>query len=83
MYVPKFRYGVARNPLVIRLFKEAGFEVLIPPPYDRAKYSSTRIRKLILSGSDEWRELVPKSVAKFIDEIGATQRLREVTGVDK
>ena len=83
MYVPKFRYGVARNPLVIRLFKEAGFEVLIPPPYDRAKYSSTKIRKLILSGSDEWRELVPKSVAKFIDEIGATQRLREVTGVDK
>jgi len=83
MYVPKFRYGVARNPLVIRLFKEAGFDVLIPPPYDRAKYSSTRIRKLILSGSDEWRELVPKSVAKFIDEIGATQRLREVTGVDK
>ncbi|RLG84037.1 MAG: nicotinamide-nucleotide adenylyltransferase [Thermoprotei archaeon] len=83
MYVPKFKYGIARNPLVIRLFKEAGIEVLIPPPYDRVKYSSTRIRKLILSGSDEWKELVPKSVVKFMEEIDIVSRLREVTGVDR
>lgn len=83
MYVPKFQYGVARNPLVLRLFKDAGIEVLVPPPYDRGKYSSTKIRKLILVGSDAWRELVPPSVAKFIDEIDGVGRLREVTGVDE
>lgn len=82
MYVPKFKYGVARNPLVIRLFKEAGYEVLIPPPYDRVKYSSTRIRKLMLSGDPLWRELLPKSVTEFIDEIRGVERLREVVGVD-
>ena len=82
MYVPKFRYGVARNPLVIRLFKEAGFDVLVPPPYDRVKYSSTRIRRLMIEGNNEWRELVPKSVARFIDEIKGVERLREVVGVD-
>ena len=83
IYVPRFTYGVARNPLVLRLFKDAGIEPLVPPPYDRGIYSSTRIRKLILSGSDEWRKLVPASVASLIDEINGTERLREVTGVDK
>jgi len=82
MYVPKFQYGVARNPLVLRLFKDAGLKVLIPPPYDRVKYSSTRIRKMILAGSDEWRDLVPKSVASFIDEVRGAERLREIIGVD-
>jgi len=82
MYVPKFKYGVARNPLVVRLFKEAGFEVLIPPPYDRIKYSSTRIRKLMITGSSEWRELVPKSVAEFIDEIDGVERIKELVGAD-
>ncbi len=82
MYVPRFQYGIARNPLVLRLFKDAGIKPLVPPPYDRGKYSSTRIRKLMLVGSDEWRELVPKSVAAFIDEIDGVERLKEVTGVD-
>ncbi len=82
MYLPKFRYGVARNPLVLRLLKDAGIEILVPPPYDRVKYSSTRIRKLMLAGRDEWRELVPPSVASIIDEIDGVRRLREVTGVD-
>ncbi len=82
MYVPRFKYGVARNPLVVRLFKEAGYEVLIPPPYDRMKYSSTRIRKLMIKGSNEWRELVPKSVAEFIDEIRGVERLKELVGAD-
>ncbi len=82
MYVPKFRYGVARNPLVLRLFKDAGIEVLIPPPYDRSKYSSTRIRKLMLLGRSEWRELVPPSVARLIEELNGVERLKEVTGVD-
>lgn len=82
MYVPKFKYGVARNPLVIRLFREAGYEVLIPPPYDRVKYSSTKIRKLMLSDDPIWRELLPKSVTQFIDEIRGVERLKEVVGVD-
>ena len=82
LYVPRFRYGIARNPLVVRLFKEAGYEVLIPPPYDREKYSSTRIRRLMIQGDDSWRKLVPPAVARVIDEIGGVERLREVTGHD-
>jgi len=83
MYVPKFRYGVARNPLVLRLFRDSGYEVLVPPPFERGKYSSTTIRKLMLVGDERWRELVPGSVARMIDEIGGVERLRGVTGIDK
>lgn len=83
MYVPKFRYGVARNPLVLRLFRDAGYEVLVPPPLERGKYSSTVVRKLMLLGDDRWRELVPASVVKVIEELGGIERLREVTGVDR
>ncbi len=82
MYTPKFKYGIARNPLVIRLFKEAGYEVLIPPPYDRVKYSSTRIRKLMLTNDPSWRELLPNSVVEFIEEIKGVERLKYVVGVD-
>ncbi len=82
MNVPRFRYAIARNPLVVRLFKECGYEVLIPPPFERGKLSSTNIRKMMLMGSDEWRSLVPPSVAKIIDEIRGVERLREVAGRD-
>lgn len=82
LYVPKFKYGVARNPLVVRLFKEAGYEVLLPPPYERDRYSSTKIRKMMISGDASWRKLVPSSVARFIDEIDGERRLREVLGSD-
>lgn len=82
MYVPKFKYGIARNPLVVRLFKEAGYEVLIPPPYSRGTYSSTRIRRLMLSDDTSWRDLLPKSVVEFIDEIKGVERLKHVVGVD-
>ena len=82
LYVPPFRYGIARNPLVVRLFKEAGYEVLVPPPYERGLYSSTTIRKMMLLGDERWRQLVPPSVAKIIDEIGGVQRIREVAGRD-
>lgn len=83
MYVPKFRYGIARNPLVLRLFRDSGYDVLIPPPYERGRYSSTTIRKLMLVGDERWRELVPSSVARIIDEIRGVERLKEVTGMDK
>ncbi|MCX8185173.1 MAG: nicotinamide-nucleotide adenylyltransferase [Sulfolobales archaeon] len=82
LYVPRFKYGVARNPLVIRLFREAGYEVLVPPPYERGKYSSTKIRRLMAAGNESWRSYVPSSVAKFIDEIGGVERIREVLGSD-
>lgn len=82
LFVPPFHYGISRNPLVVRLFRDAGYEVLVPPPFRRDLYSSTKIRMLMLSNDDSWRERVPRAVARVIDEIGGVERLREVSGVD-
>ncbi len=82
MMVPRFHYVVARNPLVIRLFREIGYEILVPPPFERERFSSTRIRSLMLMGDPRWKELVPPSVAEFIEEIGGVDRIREICGRD-
>ncbi len=82
-YVPSFNAVVARNPLVVRLFKEAGYEVLVPPAFNRFLYNSTNIRALIVSKDDSWKERVPKSVYEFIKEIKGDERLRAIAGVDK
>ncbi|EZQ03059.1 nicotinamide-nucleotide adenylyltransferase [Candidatus Acidianus copahuensis] len=82
MYVPSFSKVFARNPLVIRLFKEAGTEVEIPPPYNREKYNSTLIRKMIIL-NEKWEDLVPTSVSIFLSNIRGIERLKELVGSDK
>ncbi len=81
-YVPSFDVVVARNPLVIRLFKEANVEVVEPPMFYREKYNSTVIRKMMINGED-WGKLVPKSVYNYIKSIKGDDRLREIVGTDK
>ncbi len=82
MLVPRFDVVVSRNPLVVRLFREAGYNVLVPPQYDRSRFSATLIRQLMARGDPTWEELVPPSVARFIKSIGGVERLREVTQRD-
>jgi nicotinamide-nucleotide adenylyltransferase len=82
LMVPRFNVVIARNPLVVRLFLEYGYEVLEPPAFSRAEYSATHIRELMLRGDSSWRKLVPPSVAKFIEEIGGVERLRMIASSD-
>lgn len=79
-YVPRFHKVIGRNPLVIRLFKEAGVETENPPEFDRINYNSTYIRKLIIENDSRWKKLVPKSVIEVIEEIKGDERLREIVG---
>ncbi|MDT7861327.1 MAG: nicotinamide-nucleotide adenylyltransferase [Saccharolobus sp.] len=81
-YTPKFDVVFARNPLVVRIFKEAGYKVEVPPPFNREKYNSTYIRRLIIL-NENWSELVPKAVYDFIIKNKGDQRLREIVGTDK
>ncbi|AWR97226.1 nicotinamide-nucleotide adenylyltransferase [Acidianus sulfidivorans JP7] len=83
MYTPKFQKVFARNPLVVRLFKEANIEVEQPPSFNREKYNSTLIRKLIITKQQEWQNLVPQAVYKYIIEIKGEERLKEITQSDK
>jgi len=82
-YTPRFEVVYSNEPLTRRLFLEDGrFQVKSVPFYEREIFSATEIRKRILRG-ENWKELVPESVARFIEEIGGVRRLRDLTKTDK
>ena len=79
--VPPFKVVYTNNPLVRRLFKEAGFEVRHTKMFNRNEYQGTEIRKKMLEGGD-WEKYVPKAVAEVIKEIDGISRIREIAGRD-
>lgn len=79
--VPPFDVVYSNNPLVTRLFGEAGIEVRRTELYNRRIYQGTEIRRRILEEKD-WEELVPEVVMKTIVEIGGIERLRDISGSD-
>lgn len=80
--VPPFDVVYTSNPLVIRLFTEAGISVESPPMYQRASLSGTAIRQKMLEG-DDWKQYVPAAAADVIEEIGGVERLRMISQTDE
>jgi nicotinamide-nucleotide adenylyltransferase len=78
---PNFDVAYSNNPLVIRLFDEAGIEVRQSPMFERDVLEGTEIRRRMAEDGD-WRELVPKPVADVIDEIDGIDRIRKVSDTD-
>ena len=78
---PPFDKVYSGNPLVKRLFKEAGKEVATPPLFNRKEYSGTEIRRRMLNG-EPWEELVPKAVVEVIEEVKGVERLRDLAKKD-
>lgn len=78
---PHFDLVYTNNPLVIRLFEDAGVQVKRSPMYRREVYSGTTIREKMLSGED-WEHLVPDVVAETIYRIGGVERIREIARDD-
>jgi nicotinamide-nucleotide adenylyltransferase len=78
MLTPPFKHVYSGNSLVQQLFKEGGYQVTIPPLYNRELYSGTEVRKRMLDGKD-WESLVPNSVFGVIQEIDGVSRLKQLT----
>ncbi len=78
---PPFNKVYSGNPLVKRLFKEAGKAVATPPLFNRREYSGTEIRRRMLRG-EPWEELVPRAVVKVIEEVKGVERLRDLAKKD-
>jgi nicotinamide-nucleotide adenylyltransferase len=81
-YTPKFEIVYSNEPLTQRLFTEAGYKVKQIHFFERKIYSSTDIRTKMIK-NEEWKKLVPKSVAAFITEIDGVNRLTDLTKSDK
>lgn len=78
---PPFDCVFSNNPLVMRLFAEAGHSVHCPDMYERQTHSGTAIRQRMLSG-EPWEQLVPGAVVEVIREIDGVGRLRQIARSD-
>lgn len=79
---PSFDIVFTNEPLTFRLLKEAGLKVERIPMFNRSKFTSTEVRKRMLTGGT-WRELVPKPVASYLKLIDGDERLRDISKSDK
>ncbi len=80
--VPPFDVVLTNNPLLKELFMRDGYAILGTPLYQRKKLCGTEIRSRILLNQD-WKSLVPQSVAHIIKAIGGIQRIKLLSTTDK
>jgi len=78
---PPFDVAYSNNPLVVRLFEEAGVEVRSSPMYDRETLQGTELRRRMRAGKP-WAESVPDPVVDVIREIDGVERIRQVSASD-
>jgi nicotinamide-nucleotide adenylyltransferase len=78
---PRFEVAYSNNPLVVRLFEEAGVEVRSSPMVRRDVLEGSEVRERMVEGS-EWRHLVPDPVVDVIDEVDGVSRVRQVSETD-
>jgi nicotinamide-nucleotide adenylyltransferase len=71
----------SNNPLVIRLFEEAGVEVRSSPMVRREEFEGAEVRERMIDG-DNWQELVPAAVVDVMDEIDGVDRVQAVAESD-
>ncbi len=80
-FCPSFQTVYSNNPLVARLFSEAGYQIRPVPLFEREKYMATEIRKKIAKG-DDWRSLVHPAAYEYLVSIGLQERIRYILADD-
>jgi nicotinamide-nucleotide adenylyltransferase len=78
---PKFDVAYSNNPLVVRLFTEAGVDVRQSPMFQRDVLEGTEIRERLVDGGD-WQSLVPEPVVETIHEVDGVDRIKQVSETD-
>jgi len=78
---PRFDVAYSNNPLVVRLFDEAGVEVRQSPMFRRDVLEGTELRERMIRGRD-WTDLVPDVVVEVIREVDGVERIRRIAETD-
>ncbi len=78
---PAFEIAYSNNPLVVRLFEEAGVEVRQSEMFDRERLEGTEVRERMIHG-DPWRPLLPDTVVEVVEEIDGVARIQQVAESD-
>ncbi|KYH27742.1 nicotinamide-nucleotide adenylyltransferase [Halalkalicoccus paucihalophilus] len=78
---PYFEIAYSNNPLVIRLFEEAGVEVRQSPMFNREELEGTEVRERMIEDGD-WESLVPEAVVNVVHETNGIERIQQVSETD-
>jgi len=78
---PRFDIAYSNNPLVVRLFEEAGVEARGSPMFRRDVLEERELRERMIHGRD-WQALVPETVVDVIEEIDGVERIRRIAETD-
>lgn len=76
--VADFDVVIANNPFTRKLFSQKGFTVVGTASFDRKRYSGKEIRRRIIH-DEPWDDLVPGTVYSFIQKIGGSTLLKNVS----
>jgi len=75
--VSDFDVIISNNEYTSMLFSEKKYEVRSTEVFERKRYSGKEIRRRMIS-NEPWEMLVPKPVARYLKEIDAVKRLKEI-----
>ena len=76
-FVPKFDTVYSGNKLVQRLFKNAGYEIVIPEMVNREVWEGAAIRQAMTEG-DEWEVAIPPQIVSMIHDLNVIERLKNL-----
>ena len=76
--VPRFDYVYSGNPLVQRLFGNAGYEIIKLEMVNREAWEGSAIRQA-MKEEDDWEAAVPNQIVEIIHRIGGTERLKTLS----
>ena len=77
-FVPAFDCVYSGNPLVQRLFGNAGYEIIKLKMINRAVWEGSAIRLAIKEG-DDWESAIPSKIVEIIHRIDGTERLKTLS----
>lgn len=75
--IPKFDVVFTNDELTRHLYSRRSVDVISIPFVNRENLSGTNIRDLIASGQ-KWGHLVPVGTKKFLIDVGAQERLKDL-----
>ena len=77
-FVPEFDQIYSGNPIVQRLFDEAGYKVVKLEMFNREVWEGSAIRLAMREGGD-WESAVPNQIVDIIQHIAGTERLKTLS----
>ena len=76
-FVPKFDTVYSGNKLVQRLFKNAGYKIVIPEMINREVWEGAAIRQA-MAEDDEWEVAIPPQIVSMIRDLNVIERLKNL-----